>query len=63
MDDRPIVDAMIRYGGSFVHDLGLLFLRADEDNRARLRAAFPDLWTEYADIARLHAARQANGEH
>jgi hypothetical protein len=59
MDDHQITDAMLQYGGSFVQQLWRLFRLADDDNRVRLRAAFAEYWTEYAGIARLHTARQA----
>lgn len=51
-DDWPILDAMLRYGGSFVQALGKAAMRADAENYARLRAAFPDLWKEYKAFVR-----------
>jgi len=52
-DDYAIVEAMLRYGGGFVADLGALFRRADAVNQAILKTAFAHVWREYAEIARL----------
>ena len=48
MTDDEITEAMMRYGGGFVADLGALFRRADAENQAILKAAFPHYWIEYA---------------
>jgi hypothetical protein len=55
MTDDAIVDAMIRYGGSFVAALGRLWYLADPQNQARLKATFGDYWTKYRELAQLHA--------
>lgn len=34
-------------GGSFADAIGTAYIAADPQNRARLRAAFPDLFTQY----------------
>lgn len=57
--DYDISEAMIRFGGGFVSQLGLLFRQADLANRARLKAAFPDYWRRYAEMARGADARAA----
>jgi hypothetical protein len=46
---------MIEYGGTFVERLGRAWIAADSDNQARLKAAFPEYWEEYAEIVRLRA--------
>ncbi len=51
--DYEITEAMIRFGGSFVAQLGRLFRLADYDNQSRLRAAFPEYWREYRELAAL----------
>jgi hypothetical protein len=51
--DYEITDAMIVYGGHFVSKLGRLFRLADEHNQAKLKAAFPEYWREYATLAEL----------
>jgi len=53
LTDYAITEAMLRYGGGFVADLGALFRRADAENQAILKAAFAHYWAEYAEIARL----------
>jgi len=57
-----IVNAMARYGGSFAQAIAAAATRADERNYAKLQAAFPELWAEYADTARLIVARDAQQE-
>lgn len=49
--EYEVTEAMIRFGGSFVQQLGRLFRSADEQNTARLMAAFPEYWAEYRDLA------------
>lgn len=56
--DYDVTEAMVRYGGGFVSGLGKLFRQADEDNKARLKAAFPEYFAEYlAVVVRQMAAR------
>jgi hypothetical protein len=55
--DDEIADAMLRYGGGFVSCLGELMQRADPENRAILKAAFPHYWAEYAALAILKGAK------
>jgi len=38
---------MQRIGGSFAEHIGFAHFHADSHNKARLRAAFPDLFTRY----------------
>ena len=49
--DFEVFTAMQKYGGSFVQALAVAFFRADEPNLHRLKAAFPELWTEYHALA------------
>jgi hypothetical protein len=58
-EDLHVVDAMIRFGGGFVSALGKAWIRADADNERRLRAAFPEVWREYQQVAAL---KRANAE-
>lgn len=58
MEDHKVVEAMIRYGGSFVHHLARLFERADGENRARIKTAWPEYWAEYTGIAADIEARE-----
>lgn len=53
--DYAVVHAMKHFGGGFVQTLAALCDRADPDNLARIKAAWPDYWAEYAEIARMKA--------
>lgn len=55
--DYDITEAMIIYGGNFVHTLGNLFRLADEVNQAKLRMAFPEYWEEYRELVVLRMER------
>ncbi len=59
MSDHQIISAMRRFGGSFARALAEAWSMGDDDNRARIKATWPDLWEEYADLAKLHAERAA----
>lgn len=59
--EYEVAQAMITFGGSFVACLGQAWHAADEANRARLLAAFPDVVREYRDIARRHRERVRRG--
>jgi hypothetical protein len=50
-EDAEIIEAMIRLGGGFVSALGRAWQRADPQNAARLRVAFPEYWQKYRDLA------------
>lgn len=39
---------MKTYGGSFVRHMAHAYEAADAKNRARIEAAFPELWERYA---------------
>lgn len=58
-DDYEITGAMMRFGGSFVRTLGELARRADPENLNRLKAAFPEFWSEYTDVALMRRQRAA----
>jgi hypothetical protein len=55
--DYAIVCAMERFGGSFVQALGLACRLADPVNFAKIKATWPEYWAEYAEVAKLRAAR------
>lgn len=58
MTDYQIVQAMRIYGGSFAEALANLFDRADPENQQIIKDAWPDLWVQYADMARMRADRK-----
>lgn len=47
-----IARAMQKYGGSFAVKLGAAILIADEVNREKIKATWPDLWETYGNLAR-----------
>jgi len=51
MDDEPVLEAMDRFGGSFIQALAALYRRADDANRGTLKAAFATYWAQYAELA------------
>ena len=59
MTDWEIVQAMERYGGSFIQALAVLSHRADEDNLRRIKAAWPEYWQQYSEMAELSRKRDA----
>jgi hypothetical protein len=61
VSDYEIVAAMQRFGGSFAQALAVAAQRADPENFGRLKMAFPEMWREYEELARL--ARQRAEEH
>ncbi len=54
--DVEIIDAML-LGGSFANALAKACYRADAVNLAKIKAAFPELWAEYAELATLKKQR------
>ena len=63
-EDHNVLRAMEAYGGGFASALAEAAFRADASNFARLKAAFPDYWAEYAWVAvraRLRAEAQGRG--
>jgi hypothetical protein len=46
-EDFEVVEAMEKYGGSFVRALAQCFYRADDSNLIKLKRAFPEYWEEY----------------
>ena len=51
VSDYAIHTAMSIYGGGFARAIAKAAQAADRDHLARLKAAFPELWTEYAELA------------
>lgn len=49
MNERDIwtIDAMEKYGGSFVKQLGALARRADPINLQKIKTTWPEYWSEY----------------
>ena len=51
--DYKIMEAMIKYGGSFVKALGEASAHADPINFEILKNAFPKYWKEYEGMAKI----------
>jgi hypothetical protein len=58
--ESEIISAMRTFGGSFVERLAEAFQFADDVNRARLRVAFPEVWSQYEELATM---RKRNAAH
>ncbi|MCK5018107.1 MAG: hypothetical protein KAS32_13705 [Candidatus Peribacteraceae bacterium] len=46
--DYWTIAAMIKYGGGFVVQLGILFRTADDSNKRILKETFPEYWKKYS---------------
>ncbi len=58
-EEHKIIEAMERYGGSFVQALAAACWRADPNNFQRLKKAFPEYWREYSDMAGIPPKEEA----
>lgn len=50
---QATAEAMQRHGGGFVKALGAALMRADPQNREKIREAFPEYWQQYRSIAEM----------
>lgn len=55
--DNWTVDAMAKYGGSFVRALGELAQHADPANLAIIKESWPAYWAEYEGMGRTMQAK------
>ena len=53
-----VATAMRQHGGSFVSQLGATLFLADIPNTLKIKHAFSSYWETYAEMAKLHAARE-----
>lgn len=60
--DRYTIDAMKRYGGSFVKALAEAFERADHMNFEKLKSAFPEYWQQYEGVG-IELEKQLSENH
>jgi hypothetical protein len=51
LSDLDVIDAMEKYGGSFVKALAETARRADPINLRRVKAAWPEYWNQYVHMA------------
>jgi hypothetical protein len=40
-------EAMVKFGGSFVHQLGVMIRQADATNLQKIKKTWPEYWKEY----------------
>jgi hypothetical protein len=57
-EDFATVRAMETYGGGFVQALAAACHRADPENLVRLKAAFPEYWSHYSEMAKAPAGEE-----
>lgn len=50
-EDLKVIDAMQKYGGSFVKALASAACQADAFNLQKLKTAFPEYWQQYTEMA------------
>jgi len=51
--DWMVIEVMKTRGGSFVQNLGKAAAVADEKNLTRLKTAFPEMWEQYSEMAKV----------
>lgn len=57
--EMDVVEAMEKYGGSFVKALANCFRHADKNNIEKLKSAFPEYWEQYAAMSQRKNANQS----
>ena len=50
-DDSMTIEAMLHCGGGFVRALARAAQLADADNLARIKAAWPEYWSQYTEMS------------
>ena len=50
--DLAVVEAMEKYGGSFVKALAALCHRADQSNLAIIKDTWPAYWSQYEEMSK-----------
>jgi len=51
-EDYKTLEAMDKYGGSFVQSLASLARQADPINLQKIKATWPDYWVQYHQMAK-----------
>lgn len=51
MSDELVIEAMMRFGGSFVSALGQAAMYADPENLRRMKRTWPEYWERYEAMA------------
>lgn len=50
--DLDVIDAMEKYGGSFVKSLAQAARQADHINLAKIKATWPEYWKQYSEMVK-----------
>lgn len=51
-EDIKVIEAMQKYGGSFIKALADAAERADQENLAKIKATWPEYWQRYTEMAK-----------
>lgn len=57
--DADVIRAMELHGGSFASHLAVACTYADDENLARIKRAFPDMWANYTAWAAHESGSKA----
>lgn len=49
--DCDVIQAMFKFGGSFVKGLATAAFAADPENMAKIKATWPEYWAKYRALA------------
>lgn len=55
-EEWKVINCMKKYGGSFALNLAAAYRSADNNNRSRIREAFPEIWATYTAMANHDAS-------
>lgn len=61
VNDRDTIGAMLQFGGGFIVQLARLYQSTDPGNQQRIRAAWPEYWQKYTELA-AHRHAKAEGQ-
>ena len=51
-EDVKVIQAMIRFGGSFVKALGQAAFAADPENLQKIKDTWPEYWQRYTEMGK-----------
>lgn len=57
VDDFEVIEAMTRYGGSFIKHIGEAASCADMRNMAKIKAMWTEEWNQYASFVKKEARK------
>jgi hypothetical protein len=52
VSDEAVVQAMLKYGGSFMKRLAAAFEAADSENRRKIKETWANDWNKYTEFAK-----------